>query len=130
MRRLPQIKKRRFNTSSVILHRAAKMVVVGESPSPETIEVDPSSIDMEVGESQDLSVTVNYDDDSSETVTSDADFETDSNSIASMDGRTVEANNEGDTEITVSYEGLEATVEVEVEESSGGSGDEEGENDE
>nr|WP_160141560.1 hypothetical protein [Salicibibacter halophilus] len=85
---------------------------------------------MEVGESQDLSVTVNYDDDSSETVTSDADFETDSNSIASMDGRTVEANNEGDTEITVSYEGLEATVEVEVEESSGGSGDEEGENDE
>nr|WP_281241020.1 Ig-like domain-containing protein [Natribacillus halophilus] len=95
---------------------------MGESPSPESIEVQPSSLDMVVGATQDLSVTLHYDDDTSEDVTDSATIESENNSVASADGNTVEANNEGETEITVSYEGQSETVSANVEPDNGDGG--------
>ncbi|WP_090399652.1 Ig-like domain-containing protein [Natribacillus halophilus] len=114
-----KIKSKQSNTHLGIPRRMAAM---GESPSPESIEVQPSSLDMVVGATQDLSVTLHYDDDTSEDVTDSATIESENNSVASADGNTVEANNEGETEITVSYEGQSETVSANVEPDNGDGG--------
>lgn len=83
------------------------------SVGPELITVSPGSLNLLVGETQQLTVTAQMSDGSTQDVTSEASYSSSNSSIASVsqDGL-VTANSAGVATITVSYQGKTATVSV------------------
>jgi len=88
---------------------------------PEPPEVDLESIDLDLdddtieeGETTTATVTANFDDGSTETVTNDATIESDDEDVATVDGNTITGESEGDARIEAEFDGEEDTAELTV----------------
>ncbi len=98
-------------------------------PTLEAVELEPDATDLEPGEATEVTVTATFDDETTETVTDEATLSSEDDDIASVDGTTVEGEDDGDVSIVAEYstDGTTATDEVEVTvESDSGSGSDPG----
>ena len=93
----------------------AEVPITVTDPILENITVQPTSIEMKVGDTAKLTVTAYYSDYTKKDVTADAHYNFDS-SVVSVDKGVVKGLKAGETTITVSYNGKSTEVKVTVKE--------------
>ncbi|WP_163583289.1 Ig-like domain-containing protein [Gracilibacillus saliphilus] len=96
------------------LHALRKSLHPNE-PELTGIDAEPASMSVVVGNTDNITVTANYDDQTTDDVTAESTYESDNESVATVDGSgQVTAVAEGTAQITVTYEGQTDTVDVTV----------------
>ncbi|AEM79928.1 S8 family serine peptidase [Thermoanaerobacter wiegelii] len=110
--------------TAVYNNSALNVPITVTDPVLENIQVQPSSIEIKVGETTQIEVTANYSDGTTKDVTKDATYTSQDSSIATVNQGLVKGVKAGSTTIEISYGDKTASVNVTVKEvpSSGGGG--------
>lgn len=81
----------------------------------QSLKVDESKLELKIGETKTVALTVEYEDGSTEDVTDQASWSTDNENVASVSKGTITAHGTGQAVITAEYGDKTATVNVQVE---------------
>ncbi|MBC7093365.1 Ig-like domain-containing protein [Candidatus Bipolaricaulota bacterium] len=95
--------------------RTAAVRVTVSAPVAESISVEPASVSIPAGRTQQLRVVAHYSDGSARDVTDQASYQSENSSVAAVSGTgLVKGISEGSTNVVVAYEGKTAAVPVVV----------------
>ncbi|MGI9951287.1 Ig-like domain-containing protein [Moorellaceae bacterium AZ2] len=95
--------------------KQASVPVVVTAPVMTGLKVEPASVTLEIGQSQQLKVTAQYSDGSTRDVTAEASYNSSNNAVALVSaGGLVTAVKDGACTVTVNYQGRSASVPVTV----------------
>lgn len=94
--------------------KTVQVPVTVTAPVLTGITVTPQSISLEEGKSQKLTVTANYSDGSTKDVTAEVSYQSGNNAIAVVNNGVVTGVKQGNTQVTVSYQGKTVQVPVTV----------------